>query len=70
MERFQTAICLMQWAMEHPREWAVINGEEQAGLMELLAITEKLEKAEFNELALMMTLKVIKMRLTEEAGGE
>lgn len=69
MDRYNMAIRLLTWAKEHPREWAVICGFEEAGLEEQMEIARDMEDAGFYELGLMMTARAIKMYLEEGGNG-
>jgi len=69
MNRYDIAICLLAWAREHPREWSVICGFEEADLGEQMEVAQGLEDAGFYELGLMMTARVIKMCLEEGGNG-
>ena len=68
MERYDTAMHLLSWAKEHPREWSVICGLEAADLEEQIQIAWDVADAGFYELGLMMTVRTIEMRLAE--GGD
>lgn len=63
MERYNIATRLLAWARVHPREWGVICGFEEADLEEQIEIAQTMEDAGFYELGLMMTVRIIRMRL-------
>lgn len=69
MDRYNIAMRLLGWAREHPREWGVICGFEEAGLNEQIEAAQDVEDAGFYELGLMMTVRTIKMRLEEGGDG-
>ena len=69
MDRYNIAVRLLTWAKEHPWEWAVICGFEEADLEEQMEIAQTMEDAGFYELGLMMTVRIIRMRLTEGGDG-
>lgn len=69
MKQYDIAMRLLEWARVHPREWGVICGFEEAELNEQIEATQDMEDAGFYELALMMTVRIIKMCLEEDGDG-
>lgn len=69
MDRYDIAMRLLTWAREHPREWNVICGFEEADLEEQMEIAQAMEDAGYYELGLMMTARAIKMCLEEGGNG-
>lgn len=69
MNRYDIATRLLTWAKEHPREWAVICGFEEAGMEEQMKVAKAMEDAGYYELGLMMTVRIIRMRLKEGGDG-
>lgn len=66
MDRYDMAVKLLGWAKEHPREWDIICGFERGSLEQNLNIAETLRDERFYELSLMMTLRVLQLRMEIE----
>lgn len=66
MERYEKAIKLLKWAKEHPQEWDIVCGLEAGGQARSLSIAESLMAEGFYELSLMLTLRVLQLRMEIE----
>lgn len=66
MDRYEMSAKLIRWAKEHPQEWEIVCGLEGAGLARSLTIAESLIEEGFYELSLMLTLRVLQLRLEIE----
>lgn len=66
MDKYEMAVKVLKWAGEHPQEWNVVCGLQDADLEKNLTIAEMLQDGEFYELGLMMTVRAITMRLEAE----
>lgn len=66
MDKYEMAVKVLKWAKEHPQEWNVVCGIQDADLDENLTIAGMLRDERFYELCLMLTIRATMMLLEDE----